>query len=300
MDDAHLVEEINRLKEEKNAVVLVHNYQRPEIYDVGDYLGDSLELARAAVDADAETIVFCGVDFMAETAKILNPEKKVLIPNLSAVCPMSQMVSSYDLKQKKKQFPDAPVVCYVNTSAEVKAESDICCTSANAVDIVNSLSQEEILFVPDSNLGAWVEKQTGKKIIKWSGYCRTHAIVHPSMVKKAMEVHPSARVVAHPECEMEVLELADKVCGTGGMIKYAKESYAQEFIIVTEAGMVNRLKKEVPGKRFYAACGSCMGMKTITLDSVLESLEQEDFEISLKDEVMEKAKNALDRMLELS
>ncbi len=294
-----LVEQIQALKQEKNAIVLVHNYQRQEIYEVADLLGDSLELAKAATRTKADTIVFCGVDFMAESAKILNPEKKVLLPVISAKCPMAAMASSRNLKQKKKEHPDAAVVSYINTSAEVKAESTICCTSANAETVVRSLDQE-VIFVPDSNLGAWVEQQTGKKMILWNGYCRTHAIISGKKLKKAKALHPQAKVVAHPECTRTVLELADKVCGTGGMITYARDSSADEFIIATEDGMVNRLKREVPDKRFYCVAGSCIGMKINSLERVLTALEKDQFEITLDEQTRVKAKEALDRMLEIS
>ena len=294
-----LVEQINKLKKEKNAVILVHNYQRPEIYEVADKLGDSLDLARAAVASDAKTIVFCGVDFMAESAKILNPEKKVLIPTLTAKCPLAAMANASALREKKKEHPNAAVVSYINTSAEVKAECTVCCTSANAVDVVESLPHEEIIFVPDTHLASWVERQTSKKMVKWDGFCRTHAVISPKSIQKAIELHSQAKVIAHPECPLEVLDLADKVCGTQGMITYSQESPAQEFIIATEEGMLNRLYREVPGKQFYTVAGSCTGMKTTTLEKVLEALEKEQFEITLEEQTRLKAKEALDRMLEI-
>lgn len=295
-----IIEDIKRIKSKKNAICLVHNYQRPEIYEVADFIGDSLELARAAVETDADIIVFCGVDFMAESAKILNPEKKVLLPVPSAKCTMAAMVTAEELKKKKREFPNAAVVSYVNTSAEVKAESDVCCTSANAVEIVNSMPNKQIIFVPDENLASWVEKHTDKEIIKWPGYCSVHAMISARDVKQAKSLHPNAKVVAHPECKMEVLELADHVCGTGGMIKYAKESSAVEFLIVTEEGMVNRLRREVPGKKFYPVAGVCNGMKEITLENVLSSLVHERYEITLDKTIMVKARKALEKMLELS
>lgn len=295
-----LIKEINKIKSEKNAICLVHNYQRPEVYKVADFIGDSLELAKAAVNTDADIIVFCGVDFMAESAKILNPEKKVLLPTLSAKCPMAAMATASDLRERKKEFPEAAVVSYVNTSAEVKAESDICCTSANAIKIVNSIYNTQVIFVPDENLAAWVEEHTDKEIIKWPGFCRVHASISPEAVEKAKKLHPQAKVVAHPECKKDVLRLADHVCGTGGMIKYARESPANEFIIVTEEGMVNRLKREVPEKTFYSVGGTCTGMKSVTLENILTSLREERYEITLNKPTIERARRALERMLELS
>ncbi|MCD6414556.1 MAG: quinolinate synthase NadA [Candidatus Diapherotrites archaeon] len=299
MDFGKIINEIKKLKSEKNAICLVHNYQRPEIYQVADIIGDSLELAKAAAKTDADTIVFCGVDFMAESAKILNPEKKVLIPKLSAKCPMAAMATASALREKKKQFPEATIVSYVNTSAEVKAESDICCTSANAIKVVNSLPAKQILFVPDEHLASWVEKNSDKEIIKWPGFCNVHAHISPDALKDAKRLHPDAKVIAHPECKIAVLDLADHVCSTGGMIDYAKDNPAKEFIIATEEGMVNRLRMEVPEKEFYPIGGTCTGMKAITLEDILSSLKTGQYEVTLDEDVVNKAKRALDRMMEL-
>ncbi len=294
-----LAAKINKLKKQKNAVILVHNYQRPEIYEVADYLGDSLDLSLAAVKTKADIIVFCGVDFMAESAKILNPEKKVLLPTKSAKCPMSAMVTGGSLRAFKKKHPKAAVVCYINTSAEVKAESDICCTSRNAVNVVNSLPNEEIIFVPDMHLAEYVQTKVKKKIIPWEGSCYVHSKILADTIQNAKEAHPDAEVIAHPESPMDVLNLADHICGTGGMIKYAKKSNAKEFIIATEEGMVNRLKIEVPGKTFYSAAGVCFGQKSVTLEKVYNSLNEEKYETEVPEEIRLKAKKALDRMLDI-
>ena len=294
-----LIEKINKLKKEKKAVILVHNYQRPEMYEVADSIGDSLALSRFASTVDADIIIFCGADFMAETAKIINPDKKVLLPAKGAVCPMASMVDIEELRALKREFPEAAVVSYVNTSAEVKAESDYCCTSMNAIKVVNSIPNKKIIFTPDYHLGNYVKSKTDKEIILWDGYCYVHSAVIAEKVEHAKKNHPDAKVIAHPECPMEVLKLADHICGTGGMIKYAKENDAKEFIILTESGMVNRLHREVPEKKFYAAAGICFTQKFITLQNLLESLQKEQYEVKLDKEVIEKAKKAVDRMLEI-
>jgi len=301
MEQKELIEKINKLKKEKNAVILVHNYQRPEIYEIADFMGDSLGLSKNAVSTDAKIIVFCGVDFMAESAKILNPEKIVLHPDGLAQCPMANMVTKEQVLEMKKKYPKAAVVSYVNTTADVKAVSDICCTSANAVEVVSSLKEKEVIFTPDKNLGKYVQsKLPDKKIILLEGYCYVHDKITTFQVNDAKKNYPNAMVMIHPECRMEVLELADTVASTGQMITYAKESDAKEFIAVTECGMVNRLKKEIPSKQFWAVGGTCLQMKKITLEKVYDCLLNETNKIELDSEVVEGAKKALDRMLEVS
>lgn len=314
-----IITEINQLKKEKNAIVLAHNYQRPEIYKVADFIGDSLDLSRAAVKTDAERIVFCGVDFMAESAKLLNPEKTVLHPDKEARCPMAAMVNADSLRKMKEDNPDAAVVCYINTSAAVKAESDVCCTSANAVQIVNSLPNEEIIFVPDRHLGRWVQKQTKKKLIFWDGYCYVHSMINANDIEMMKKTYPEAEVLVHPESPLDVIGLADKVAGTMGMVKYAKESDAKEFIVGTEEGMTNRLAMEMPDKKFHAGAGVCVNMKKITLEKVkealetvcpkktgtssqwnLHSIEKNQYEVVVPGDVAMRARRALERMLEIS
>jgi quinolinate synthase len=297
MDKKELIKKILELKKKKNAVILVHNYQRPEIYEVADFIGDSLDLSVRAKETKANIIVFCGVDFMAEAAKIVNPKKKVLHPDPEAKCPMAAMVSIERLKKIKKEHPGAKVVCYINTTAETKAESDIVCTSMNAAKIADSL-KGEIIFVPDYNLGKWVEEKTGKNLILWPGFCYVHDRVLLEDVKRAKEEHPKAEVISHPESPMEVLKISDYVTGTGGMIKYARSSKTKEFIIVTEEGMCNRLRREVPGKKFYPCAGICENMKRITLEKVYESLGDEKYEVKIPKEIAKNASKALERMLE--
>src|SRR3989338_2186951 len=301
MNQDKMIEEIIKLKKEKNAVMLVHNYQRPEIYKIADFIGDSLELARAAAKTDAQIIVFCGVDFMAESAKILNPEKTVLHPEKLAVCPMAQMVTVEQIKEMRKKYPRAVVVSYVNTTAEVKAESDVCCTSANAVNVVASLKEKEIIFTPDKNLALYVQsKLPDKKIIILEGYCYVHDKILAESVKKSKELHPNAKLVVHPECRPDVIKLADAVCSTSQMIKYCKENDAKEFIIGTEEGVINRLKMDCPGKKFYCVGGTCLQMKKITLEKIYDTLKNEKGKVEIKEKIRLKAKKALDRMLEIS
>ncbi len=297
MEQNELISRINRLKSEKKAVILVHNYQRPEVYEVADFLGDSLELSMRAAETNAGIIVFCGVDFMAESAKILNPGKIVLIPSKEANCPMAGMVDVNGLKELKKKHPDAAVVSYINTNAEIKAESDICCTSANCVEIVNSLPNKKIIFTPDKNMADYIQTKTNRLIIPWEGFCYVHAKISADKVKEAKKLHPKAKVVAHPECVPEVIKLADHVCGTGGMIKYAKENSATEFIIATEEGMRTRLMKEVPGKEFYMVGGVCVQQKKINLQNIYDSLAKLQFKVEVPEKIMVKAKKALDKML---
>lgn len=297
-----LVERIIHLKKSRRAIILAHNYQRGEVQEIADYSGDSLGLSREASRTAAQVIVFCGVYFMAESASILNPDKTVLLPVKEAGCPLADMLDARQLREWKAQYAGRPVVTYINSTAEVKAESDVCCTSANAVNIVNSLESDEVLFGPDMNLGAYVQARTGKRLIIWKGYCATHAWVRPEDILAAKSERPGARVIAHPECAPEVLRLADHVCSTSGMSAFARESDASEFIIVTEGGMLHRLKKENPGKHFYLASKRllCPNMKMTTLASVAGALERMEHQVSVGEDVRRRAAAALERMLELS
>ena len=295
-----LKKKIEKLKKKRNAVIIAHNYQRDEIQEIADISGDSLALSQAAVRTDADVIVFCGVQFMAESASILNPDKSVLLPVMEAGCPLADMITPEKLRAKKKEYPDAAVVCYVNSSAEVKAESDIACTSSNAIDVVRSLKEKDVVFVPDKNLGRYVQTQVPEKnIILWEGFCPTHIRVQAEDILRSKESHPAAEVIAHPECNPEVLVLADHICSTGGMFKYVRESGPKEFIISTESGMLYKLQKDNPGKRFYLPTPHlvCANMKLITLGWVAHSLENMVYEIKVSSVVRDKAKMALDRML---
>lgn len=296
-----LVRDINRLKKEKNAIILVHNYQRPEIYEVADLLGDSLELAKKAAETDKDIIVFCGVHFMAETAKMLNPKKKVLLPEIDAGCPMADMVKPGDVESLRKKYPKAAVACYINTTAATKALCDICVTSANAVKVINSLEEDEVIFLPDKNLAKYVAKNTKKKIIPFDGFCHVHHTFQLSRLKIAKEQHPEAEVIAHPECPEEILNEADYITSTSGMIIASRESKAKELLIATELGMIERLKREVPGKTFYSA-GSirvCPNMKKTFLESVYNALKEEKYEIKVSKEIADKAIKCVDRMLKV-
>jgi len=295
-----LISEIKKLKKEKDAIILAHNYQRQEIYAVADFIGDSLDLSRRAVGTEAERIIFCGVDFMAESAKLLNPKKIVLHPDKEAKCPMAAMITAKALRSMKRDHPGAAVVCYINTSAAVKAESDICCTSANAVKIVNSLPNEEVIFVPDRHLGKWVQKHTKKKIILWDGYCYVHSTINANEIEGLKKSHPEAKVLVHPESPLDVIDLADKVVGTQGMIDAAKESNSNEFIVATEEGMTNRLRIESPKKIFYKAAGACVTMKMITLEKVRDALLKDRYEVDVPGDTAEKARKALEGMMEPS
>jgi len=295
-----LKKKIEKLKKQRNAVIIVHNYQRDEIQEIADISGDSLALSQAAVRTDADVIVFCGVQFMAESASILNPGKKVLLPVMEAGCPLADMITPAKLRAKKKEYPGAAVVCYVNSSAEVKAESDIACTSSNAIQVVRSLKEKDVIFVPDKNLGRYVQSQVpDKNVILWDGFCPTHIRVQEEDVMKTKALHEGAEVIAHPECNPEVLALADHICSTGGMFTYVKKSSAKEFIIATESGMLYKLQKDNPDKKFFLPTPHlvCANMKLITLGWVAQSLEKMVYEIKVADDVREKAKMALDRML---
>ncbi|MBI5698988.1 quinolinate synthase NadA [Candidatus Saganbacteria bacterium] len=294
---------IAELKSKKNAVILAHNYQRGEIQDIADFVGDSLGLSIAASKTKAKLIVFCGVYFMAETAKILDPDKKVIMPEVNAGCPMADMITAEGLKKLKAEHPQARVVCYVNSSAEVKAGSDICCTSANAVKVVNSIKDaDEIIFVPDKYLGMYTQsKVKGKKFIFWEGYCPTHMRILPRDIEKQKAEHPAAKVVVHPECRPEVTALADEVLSTEGMINFAKKAEAREIIVGTEVGLLHRLRKENPGKTFYPASdlATCPNMKLTTLEKLLWSLEEERTEIIVPQAIADRARAAIQRMIEI-
>ncbi len=300
-----LVAQINRLREEKNAVILAHNYQISEVQDIADVTGDSLGLSIEASKTDADIIVFCGVHFMAESAKILSPQKKVLLPNLGAGCSLADSITPESLDDWKQRYPDHEVVTYVNSTAEVKAESDICCTSANAVSVVRSLDTDKVLFTPDRNLGRWVAQQVPEKeIVIYDGACPTHDVLRAASVERTRGDFPDAVIIAHPECRQDVVEMADEVCSTTGMLG-AVEKYpdAKTFIIATENGMLHQLKQRFPDREFVAADG-CIGcrlhcpyMKVTSLQDLYFSLAEERFEILLEDDVIEGARRALERMM---
>jgi len=302
MPHKEIVQKIDRLRKERNAVILAHNYQLPEVQDVADHCGDSLELSRLAAKSEKKVIVFCGVYFMAETASILCPDKTILIPDPMAGCPMANMIDAEDVRQLKARHPKAVVVGYVNTPADVKAELDICCTSTNAVDIISKLKNEEIIFVPDKYLADYVSKKTNKRLIAWEGYCPTHVKILPEDIVKKVRQHPGAKVMVHPECRPEVVELADEVLSTGRMCAFAKKSSAKEFIVGTEAGMIHRLQKDNPDKKFYPASENavCPNMKRTTLEKVLWSLEESKTVVSVSDDIRRRARRAIDKMVELA
>ena len=299
-DTSRILVKIEELKKKRNAVILAHNYQIPEVQDIADFHGDSLGLSRKAAGTEAEVIVFCGVHFMAETAAILSPEKTVLIPDESAGCPMADMIDTFKLKELKEKNPGALVVSYVNTTADVKAMTDVCCTSANAVDVVKALKDKEIIFVPDKYLGGFASKKTGKKMILYDGYCPVHMKILREDIIKAKKEHPSALVTAHPECRDDVAELADRVASTSGMERFASQTDAKEIIVATETGMVYRLKKDNPNMKFFPASerAVCEDMKKITLEKVLQSLEELKFQVKIDKETREKALKSIEKMVE--
>jgi len=325
-DTASLQEQILELKEQKRAIILSHNYQRDEVQDIADFVGDSLELSRIAATKACEMIVFCGVHFMAESASILSPDKTVLLPELDALCPMADMICvdsprpvrkrfpgfdnppayvyppEFTLRDIKKQYPGVPVVAYVNTTAAVKAESDICCTSANVVKVIESLPGDTVICIPDKNLSLWAAKNTKKKVIAWDGYCNVHERVTVDDVRKARAEHPRALVMAHPECRIEVLEIADHVTSTSGMLRYAVASDAKEFIVGTEIGLMHRLRRENPEKLFYPLRKDmiCPNMKRTTLRSILRAFQENTYVVKVPEEIRVPAKRALDRMLEIT
>jgi quinolinate synthase len=323
-----LEDKIRQLKKKRKAIILAHNYQLPEVQDVADFHGDSLELSRMAAKTDAEVIVFCGVHFMAETAFILSPDKLVIMPDVNAGCPMANMITAADLRKLKEKHTGASVVGYVNTPAAVKAELDICCTSTNAVAVVNSLikdsaagarlpphllrqgrdgqgsafgGKEEIIFVPDKYLADFVSKQTGRKLIAWNGFCPTHIKILPEDIKREKRFHPQAKVMVHPECLPGVVALADAVLSTSKMCKFARETTAKEIIVGTEVGLIYRLKKDNPDKEFYPASEAavCPNMKRTTQEKILWALEELKEEIRVPDDIRRRAKKAIDRMLEI-
>jgi quinolinate synthase len=305
VDRQVLMEQIRNLAAQRNAIILAHNYQWPEVQDVAHVTGDSLGLALEAQKTSAELIVFCGVHFMAESAKILNPEKKVLLPNLAAGCSLADSISAESLEEWKSRYPGYTVVTYVNSTAEVKALSDICCTSANAVSVVRSLPSDKILFTPDRNLGNWVKKQLpDKDIVVYDGVCPTHDVLRGASVKKVREAFPEAIIIAHPECREDILALAHEVCSTTAMVdRVAKYPDARTFIVATESGILHQMKKRYPGREFIPADG-CIGcrlhcpyMKMIGLEDVKRSLVEGKFEVTVEPDVLEHARRALDRML---
>ena len=299
MDKKTIIKSIKDFKDKNNAVILAHNYQIPEIQDIADFVGDSLDLAMKATKTDAQNIVFCGVDFMAESAKILNPNKNVIHPDPGAKCPMAAMVDAESLRWLIQDHPEAKVVSYINTSAEIKAISDICCTSSNGVKVVNSLSAKKIIFVPDRNLGQYIQRTIkDKKMILWPGICPTH---HNMAKKELLELkknHPNAEILVHPECTPEVIDIADHTFSTNGMVNYSKQSDVKEFIIGTEKDICYRLKKEIPEKTFHSLKSAiCPNMKKITLEKVLNSLKTLEPKVDIPDEIMEKAKKPLQKMM---
>ena len=297
-----LVEKIARLKQQHNAVILAHNYQPGEIQDLADFTGDSLGLSIKAAETDANVIVFCGVQFMAETAAILSPEKTVLLPDKSAGCPMADMITAEQLRKLKQEHPKAIVVCYVNSTAEVKAESDYCCTSSNAVEEVNSLPKNRrIIFVPDQHLGRFVAERTGRDLVLWPGYCTTHVMITEDDIKTAKAKYPDAIVIAHPECSEPVKELSDELLSTGQMLKFAEVSDAKRFIIATETGIIHTLKKHNPNAEFIPASDRavCPNMKKITIEKIVWALEDMKYKISVPEAIRQKAKKALDKMIEI-
>lgn len=299
---AQEVEKIAELKRRLNAVILAHNYQRDEVQAVADFTGDSLELARKAVSIDADVVVFCGVRFMAESAAVLNPGKMVLFPDETAGCPLADMIDVPALQQAKAANPEAAVVCYINSSAAVKAESDICCTSSNAAAVVGSLSAEKVLFVPDRNLACWVAGKTGKTIIPWDGYCPTHERLTVEELLQAKAEHPSAEVLVHPECDQLVTSAADFVLSTGSMLRWARESEARQFIVGTEVGLLYRLRRENPGKLFISPSPRllCPNMKKITLDKIVSAMEEQKYVVTVEPTIANRARLVLDAMLSVA
>jgi quinolinate synthase len=301
MDKTILINKINTLKNKKNAIILAHNYQLPDIQDIADFVGDSLDLAIKATKTHANNIVFCGVDFMAESAKILNPKKNVIHPDINAKCPMAAMVDTESLSCLKKDYPSAKVVSYINTSAAVKAISDICCTSSNGAHVVKHTSSNDVIFVPDRNLGLYIQRITKEKnLILWPGICPTHHNIKKEEILKIKQMHPKAEVLVHPECRPEIIDIADYVFSTNGMVNYARSSNGKEFIIGTEKELCYRLKKENPNKNFYSLQSAvCPNMKRITLKKVINSLTTLKQSITLSDEIIEKAKVPLKKMMEI-
>lgn len=294
-------EEILRLKEDRHAIILAHNYQPADVQDIADLTGDSLELSRAAAAMDGEIIVFCGVDFMAETAAIISPDKTVLLPAREACCPMADMITADELKFARSRHPDAAVVCYVNTTAEVKAESDICCTSSNAVKVVNSVKEDQVIFVPDRNLGRYVQRFTKKEILPWEGFCIVHDQITTAQVASAQQAHQGAVLLVHPECRPEVIDLADHVASTSGIIRHVCNSPEKEFIIGTEVGILHRFARECPTKKCYplSQAAICRNMKKTDLNKVRDALQTLHPQITVPEEIAARARGAIERMLAL-
>jgi quinolinate synthase len=300
MDKQLLINNINKMKKEQNAVIVAHSYQVDDVQEIADVTGDSFALSQYCASNNADTIVFCGVHFMAESAKILSPEKTVLLPEINAGCPMADMVTADALKEAKRKYPDAAVVCYINSSAEVKAECDICCTSSNALNIIRSIEKKDIIFVPDKNLGSYVAKMVPEKnIIFWEGYCITHHKIKTDAVVESKKLHPDAILLVHPECQPEIQELADFVGSTKQIIDYARNSDRDKFIIGTEMGVLYQLKKENPNKTFYMMSTGliCPNMKKTSLQSVHDALAKRQYEITLSRDIIERASYSLSRML---
>jgi quinolinate synthase len=300
VQDAALIhDEILRLKEDRHAIILAHNYQQADVQDIADLTGDSLELSRAAATMDGDVIVFCGVDFMAETAAIISPEKTVLLPAQDACCPMADMITADELKLVKSRHPEAAVVCYVNTTAEVKAESDICCTSSNAVKVVNSLKEDQIIFVPDRNLGLYTQRFTKKEILPWEGFCTVHDRITPNHVRQAHDLHPGAIILVHPECRPDVIDLADHVASTSGIIRHVCNSSKKEFIIGTEVGILHRFARKCPAKKCYplSQAAICRNMKKTDLNKVRNALISLQPRITVPEEIAHRARCAIERML---
>ncbi len=302
MKNELIIEEIKKLKAERNAVILSHFYTRNEVQEVADFVGDSLSLCKAAVNSEADVIVFAGVHFMAESAAIISPQKTVILPVPDAGCPMAEMVTAESLRDAKEKHPEAAVVCYVNSSAAVKAESDICCTSANAINVVNSIEDQEIIFIPDKNLGAFVSLHTDKKIHLWPGFCHVHDNIGAEDIQELKNLYPNAEFLAHPECRPEVLSFADGIFSTSGIIKDVDSSESTEFIIGTEREIVRSMRTKYPDKKLYPASEKtfCYNMKKVTLESILNSLQNMEYEIHVPEYIRVKAGKALDRMLEIS
>ncbi len=301
MNKAEIKDKISQLKKEKDAVILAHNYQVGDVQDVADFIGDSLGLSQQAAKVKEEVIVFCGVHFMAETAAILAPEKTILMPEINAGCPMADMITAEELREWKQGYPGSKVVCYVNTSAAVKAECDVCCTSSNAVNVVNSIGGDEILFAPDKNLAAYVARHTQKKIIPWDGYCYVHNNILARDIRAKKKLYPEAEVWVHPECRPEVIDMADKVLSTGGIVKEGRVTTKKDIIIGTETGIIYRIKKENPTKNFYPARDRsfCSNMKKTDLKKVLRSLEDMVYKVEVPLEISQRARGAIEKMVSL-
>jgi quinolinate synthase len=297
----NIIDKIFELKEQRNAVILAHNYELGEVQDIADFVGDSLELSQKAAETEADVIVFCGVHFMAETASILSPNKVVILPDTNAGCEMADMINAEQLREKKKELGECTVVCYVNSTAEVKAESDYCCTSANAVKVVNNIKSDTILFVPDKYLGSYAAKISGKNLILWPGFCPTHARITESDIANARKNYPDARVMVHPECRPEVIDASDTVLSTSGMLEYSRTTEAKNIFVGTEIGIIYRLRKENPDKNFMPVSEQsvCPNMKLIDLEKVLQSLLTMKPEIKVPEEIRLRAKLSVDRMLEI-